>query len=538
LGLEPQAGGNLANPCYRTIAAVVLFLVTAVETPSFSAEPVQPKSSEKILFKKIGVLNPEDRTHGQYGKSIGKQVRRALASTFRFEIVPQPKLSKELPLSESDLADLGQKYKLDGLVTGIVEIKDRSLKIKLILLEARTGIPFAREFATVKDFKRPDALQRGVQTLMVKLIGRIPYRAVVTQVRDKGRTITVNAGRLHGLGKGMRLQVFRIKGVKRHPFTNEVIGVEKVSVGELIVVRADDRVSRTRPFHRKKGQAFSPGDYVVFKPSVKVQSDTASIREALLARQEREWMALEEAARKEKEKKPAPVRKFSRGELAVNIGTAWSSFRLNSDQLVFNRKISTFPLGNVSGELWVRPSWGVDADYQIGFAKLDRRGSNSTGVRTRPYWYATHLKYRHILWPDTTALELIGRAGYAWYVYRVSRTDDQFLSNTRYRGPSVGLEGRLPLTPKVTASLGVDYQPVLRVDEHPVTSGEEASSWSIGFHAEGRYHLGSGFWISIRYLFDDFIAGYSGTGTRSGGVTGTKSKDELNSVMLGLVAEF
>jgi hypothetical protein len=539
-------GRDLANYRYRIGAAVVLFLGTFIATPLFSAEPVQPQSSEKTFFKKIGVLNPEDRTHGQYGKRIGKQIRRALASTFRFEIVPQPKLSKELPLSTSDLIDLGEKFQLDGIINGIVEVKGDDLKMELTLLEAKTGVSFAIEFLFVKNFKSPDAIENGVRTIVGKLIGRIPYQAVVTAVQKNGKTVTIDAGRLHGLDNGMQLQVFRIVKVTRHPFTQEVIRVEKVNVGTFTVVRADERISMAEPLRLEKGQVISQGQFVLFKPSAKILTEMGSRKDELLAGQEREWMALEEAALKEKEKEsekekekmPVPVRKISRGELAVEAGTAWSIFRLNSDQLEFNRKISTFPLGSVSGELWVMPSLGVDAGYQIGFAKLERVGSSSMSVRIRPYWYSTHLKYRYILWPDTTHLELIGRAGYAWYTYWVSETDSQFMSNTRYRGPSMGLEGRLPLTSTITVGMGVDYQPALRVDEHPVTSGEDSTSWSIGLRAEGRYRLHSGLWLSIRYLFRDFVASYSGTGSRVGGVTGTKTRDDLSSTMLGLVAEF
>lgn len=529
----------MANHRYGIDAAVVLFFVTSIAAPSFSAATVPPPSNEKIIFKKIGLLNPEDRTRQRYAKTIGKQIRRALAGTFRFEIVPQPKLAKELPLTTPDLIDLGKKFGLDGIITGMVEVKGGDLKIDLTLLEAKTGDSFAREFVLVKNFKTPTAVEEGVRSIVRKLIGRIPYATAVTDVQNKGKTITIDAGRLNGLDEGMLLQVFRIVKVNHHPFTGEVIRVEKVTVGTLAVVRADDRISVAKPLQLEKGQAVAQGQYVVFKPSAEILSEMGSKRNELLARQEREWTAMEEAALKGKEKeKPATARKISRGELALNVGTAWSRFRFNSDQLDFNRNISTFALASASGEFWVIPSVGVDAAYQIGFAKLENIGSSPINVRARPYWYSTHLKYRFILWPGTTDFELIGRAGYAWYVYRLSETNTQFLSNTRYQGPSVGLEGRLPLTSKISARLGVDYQPVLKVNENPVTSGDNASSWSIGFHAEGRYRLGSNLWISIRYLFSDYFASYSGTGTRSGGVTGAKTKDELNGVMFGFGAEF
>jgi len=527
----------LAHPGNKIQAAAVLFFVSFIAAPAFSVDTVPPLSNENIGFKKIGLLNPEDRTNQRYTKNIGKQIRHELAAAFRFEIVPQPKLAKELPLSTQGLIDLGKKFELDGIITGMVEVVGDHLKIDLTLLEAKTGATYAREFVVVKDFNNPAAVEEGVRTIVGKLIGRIPYEAVVTGVQNNGKTITVDAGRLNGLGEGMQVQVFRIVKVNRHPFTGEVIGVEKANVGTLAVVRADDRFSVAKPLRLEKDQAVAQGQYVVFKPSAEILSEMGPKRNGLLARQEREWNDMESAASKGKEKEK-PAHKLSRGELALNAGTAWSRFRFNSDQLDFNRNVSTFALVSASGELWLIPSVGLDAGYQIGFAKLESSGGNSINVRSRPYWYSTHLKYRLVLWPGTTDLELIGSAGYAWYVYRVSETDTEFLSNTWYRGPSVGLEGRLPLTSKISARLGVDYQPNLKVDEHPVTSGDNASSWSIGLHAEGRYRLGSNLWISIRYLFNDVFASYSGTGTRSGGVTGAKTKDELNSVMVGFGAEF
>jgi len=527
----------LAHPLIRISAAFLLFVVTSVAIPSPAAEPVPPSSAEKLVFKKIGLLNPEDRTNQRYTKNIGKQIRQSLAASFRFEIVPQPKLAKKLPLPMPELVELGKKFELDGIITGKVEIEADHLKIDLSLLDAKSGNPFAREFGLVKNFKDPEAVEEGVRSLVGKLVGRIPYEALVTGVKDKGKMVTIDAGRLNGLGDGMQLQIFRIVKINRHPFTQEVIGVEKVNVGTLIVVHADDRVSVAKPLQLEKGQTVAQGQYVVFKPSAELLSEMGPKRNEMLARQEQEWAAMEAAAVKGKEEEK-PARKISRGELALYGGAAWSRFRFDSDQLVFNRNVSTFALASVSGEYWVTPSIGLDAGYQIGFAKLNNIGGTSINVRTRPYWYSANLKYRLILWPGTTDLELIGRAGYALYEYHVSETDNVYLTNTRYQGPSVGLEGRLPLGSRFSARLGVDYQPVLKVNESPVTSGDNASSWSIGLHAEGRYRLGSNFWISIRYLFNDVFASYSGTGTRSGGVTGAKTTDQLNSVMFGLGMEF
>jgi hypothetical protein len=386
----------LARPFKWINAAIVLFFVTSVAIPSFSAETVTPPPGEKIFYKRIGLLNPEDRTNQRFTKNIGKQVRQSLAAPFRFEIVPQPKLAKELPLSTPDLIDLGKKFKLDGIITGMVEIERDHLKIDLNLVEVETGNSFAREFVLVNNYKNPEAVEEGVRTLVGKLIGRIPYAAVVTGVQSKGKTITIDAGRLNGLGDGMEFPVFRIVKVNRHPFTQEVIGIEKLNVGTFVVVRADDRVSVAKPLRLEMGQTVAQGQYVVFKPSAEVLSEVGPKRNELLARQEREWTAMEAAALTAKEKEK-PARKISRGELALYGGTAWSRFRFDSDQLVFSRNVSTFALAGISGEIWVTPSIGADAGYQMGFAKLENIGTTSVNVKTRPYWYSANLKYRLIL---------------------------------------------------------------------------------------------------------------------------------------------
>jgi hypothetical protein len=90
----------------------------------------------------------------------------------------------------------------------------------------------------------------------------------------------------------------------------------------------------------------------------------------------------------------------------------------------------------------------------------------------------------------------------------------------------------------MSTGIGVDYLPALRVEEHPVSSGQDSTSHSFQFHFDWRYRLRSGLWLSVRYLLRDYIVSYSGTGSRAGGLTGAESKDELGTIMLGLMAEF
>jgi DNA-binding Lrp family transcriptional regulator len=536
----------LANTFNNIRAAVLFFFVLSIAlTPSLvRAAPLLP--IEKIYFNRIGILDPEDRSRQSIAKAIGIQIRRELAGTFRFNVVPQSKLSKELPLSTPELIKLAKQFKLDGIITGRVALAGDQLKLELSLLDGNTAMPFAREYAIIKGFKNPDVVDKNIRNIMTKLIHRIPYQATVTGIRNKGRTIVIDAGQLNGLGVGMKVRIFDIGKVKKNPFTGELIGVDQVAIGELTVIRADERVSQAKPFRLKKGRRVGVGQYVAFEPSDKVLSRIAHRREEILAVQEREWAAMDVVAQKEtarkpgapRQERPTPVPKVSRGRLELGGGWGWSEYSLNADSYDFNQKVTSFPIIRAAGEYWVIPSVGIDADYQIGFFKLESQSGGSINARARPNWITANLKFRRIFRPGRTDLQLIGRMGYMWYNYRLSETNSQMLINTRYRGPSLGLEVRLPLAVNVATAAGVDYQPVVTVSEDPATSGQDSSAWSVQLHAEMLYRLRQRLWMSVRYQFQDYKVNFSGMGTRAGGITGAKTSDALNGVTVGLILEF
>ena len=56
------------------------------------------------------------------------------------------------------------------------------------------------------------------------------------------------------LMKGARLSIFEIKGIKRHPFTNEIINIEKEDIGELTAVKVEDAVTSAKIKEIKKGK--------------------------------------------------------------------------------------------------------------------------------------------------------------------------------------------------------------------------------------------------------------------------------------------
>jgi len=356
----------------------------------------------------------------------------------------------------------------------------------------------------------------------------------------------INAGRLNGLGVGMTVRIYEIGKLNKNPFTGELIGIDEVVIGEWKVIRADDRTSMCRAVRTSKGRTVNVGQYVGFEPSEKIVSSMAATRERILAQLEREWSGMDAAAQREasqkatggKPTKQSSLPKPSRGRVEFDGGWGWSHYSLNSDSYDLNQNVSSFPVIRAAGEYWVIPSVGIDADYQIGFFKLDSQGGSSISAKARPTWITTNLMYRWFFSPGHANLELIGRAGYAWYNYHLSETNSQYLINARYRGLNLGIEVRLPISTNFSAEFGTDYQPAVAVTEEPATSGENPSAWALEAHAELLYRLDRGLWMSIRYQIENYSASFSGTGTRAGGISGAKTSDQLNNVSLGLVFQF
>src|SRR2546428_2390458 len=65
--------------------------------------------NEAFLFKKLAVLDIDDRTGKAYGEKIGKTVRTELEQMLRFDIVPSEEVRVQYPLSTKALEKISKK---------------------------------------------------------------------------------------------------------------------------------------------------------------------------------------------------------------------------------------------------------------------------------------------------------------------------------------------------------------------------------------------------------------------------------------------
>src|SRR3990172_3729533 len=154
--------------------------------------------NETFLFKKLAVLDTDDRTGKTYGEMIGKTVKSELEQMLRFDIIPPEKARVQHPLSPQSLGEISNKLQTDGFIVGRVALSHEMVNISLEILDRR-GEMVALELLAVKEQASPADFEKSVRELVVRLIRRIPYKAVITRVENG--EVTFDAGRVHGVEK-------------------------------------------------------------------------------------------------------------------------------------------------------------------------------------------------------------------------------------------------------------------------------------------------------------------------------------------------
>jgi len=489
------------------------------------------KLNDDLVFKKIAVLDLDDRTGKVYGEKIVKVVRTELEQMLRFDIVPLEEVRVQYPLSKKTLSKISKNLQLDAFIIGWVTLSDQTVTISLEILD-KNGEMFALELLAMKEHEFQVDLEKSVRELVVKLIHRIPYAGVITHVESG--MVTFDAGRIQGVEIGSKASVFEIVGMERHPFTNEVISFRREDLGEILVTQVDSLSATGKIINIKKGVKIFLHQKVDFIPSQKVIQESLFEKKELLAKRQ---LALE--SRKAEEHrlvKETPRR--SRGSLVVSPGLALNDYSFSSDQLTIKRRASPIPVVTTMGEYWFLSPIGVDVSYTASWIHFDQINGMPIDNDASPYWISAHLKYRYFFLRSLLSPEIVGSVGYRIYDFQVDQSDLNLFNNIRYRGVDIALAASYPITSRIKGILNVEYQPSLIVRENPVTSGTNPNAYAYSIGLTGYFKITDGAMLALGYYYQVYQANFSGTGTRGTGTTNAKIHDVYHGAQLSLVYEF
>jgi len=487
--------------------------------------------NEVFLFNKLVVLDTDDSTGKNYGEKIGKTLIDELAQMLRFDLIPPEKVHVQHPLSQQSLGELSEKLQADGFIVGRVAISNKMVNISLEILDRR-GEMFALELLAVKEQASPNDLEKSIRELVVRLIGRIPYKADVTRVENG--MVTFDAGRVHGVEIGSQASLFEIIGVKRHPFTNEIISFSREDIEIIQVTQVEDLSATGKIISRKKKGKINAGHKVDFIPSERLIRENRIRKNELMARIQ---SALEMSKTEEQQlTKETPGR--PRGSFAASAGFLVNDYKINSNQFNFKRDTSSpVPAIAVTGEYWVLAPIGVNVSYAASWIYFYQSG-DVPKTDASLSWLAAHLKYRHFFSSGSLSPEIIGSVGYQIYDFEVDQSDLNFFNNIKYSGIDIALAASYPMTSKIKGVLNVGYQPSLDVEENPVTSGTNPSADGYFIGLTGYFKVFYRAALALGYYYQAYHVNFSGTGTRGVGTTNAEIRDIYQGVNLRLVYEF
>ncbi|HEY4485482.1 MAG TPA: hypothetical protein VI702_04040, partial [Nitrospiria bacterium] len=299
-----------------------------------------------LVIKKVSVLDTEDRTGVGIGSRIAALLADEIDSTLRFDRIPSNRPGLRPPYADAALKQAAERYGIDAFILSAAAPQGSAVVITAVLSSGHSAGTLARESITLRDFSAPDAVEAGVRQIVSRLIGRLPYRALVTEIR--GDAVTLDAGRVHGLAAGQKVKIIEITGSKRHPFSGEHIEFQTREVAEIVLSTVGDMSSTGRTGSLAQAAAMRPNHKAVFTPSPGVLEQSIDRKRELVAWKKR----IQETPVREKTKAVEPAPGHSPFTLEAGAAAVINTYNFKSDGLDFVRKSNAYPAMEVRAVYW------------------------------------------------------------------------------------------------------------------------------------------------------------------------------------------
>ena len=446
-------------------------------------------------------------------KGIEEKFREALNRTFRLKVLPP-----------------GDRNKADGLITGSLRTSGTSLIVSVELREMTRRLPAATEVVRIEG-RGDEEIEAGLMRLARALASRLPSKGEVTQINEG--QIGIDAGGLQGVPEAGVLSIFRIKGVVRHPFTQEIVEYQKVPVAEARVTSVGEETAEARVI--RSSVPVQKGDLVTFEVSQEIANLYRMRRSHTLPRLPG-GLPPRGSVPGERGKQVAPAPGYDSGSGWAQVGWVYlkNRYRFGSNGLNFTRSVDFFPAVQADLGYWIWSRLGVGAFYQVGWIRFDNQAGIPT-VYARPSWIVPQIVVRP---PSIGPVQLKAALGYSVYSFPYIHGDRTFFVDSRMSGPLLRMDlwGRSP-----TGFLGRlvgTFEPFQRVSEHPVESGSSGRGTGYSLEARGGWVLTDHLQLEIGYRFQRYRYVFSGAGTRNSGVSDAVASEQYSGPLAAFRIEF
>jgi TolB-like protein len=246
---------------------IILFLL------ALAISSVIPASAAADYEKtKIAVLDFDLKGEGfetdDMGAIVAEWFITALVKEGRFDVIERSLLNKILEeqklgisgvVDEETATELGKLLGVKVIISGSVLRVQHILEINARIIDVETAAIIAAENVRSATAER---LQDLVVQMSVKIIKHFPLEGYVVSREPNETMIAIDLGIYAGVKTGMEFIVFKEGKVIKHPKTGEVLDVQRLNLGRVVVVNVRDKIAEAEIMEEKSPGAIQFGHRV------------------------------------------------------------------------------------------------------------------------------------------------------------------------------------------------------------------------------------------------------------------------------------
>jgi hypothetical protein len=494
-------------------------------------------TDRSITIHRVGVLPSTDNKGGLYSRYVEDKLIEKVKKSHRFDQRELKDTDGHLSIDDykenpEQIKAIGTANKVDALLAARVSKSNADLSVTLDLFLTSDGKLFAEEEAVLSESAGTSELENKTSEMYDKIIGKIPYKGLV--LSREGNRVTIDLGLQDGIKENSIVSVAQIISLRRHPKFNFVVTSEKEILGKIRVVKADATLSFGLILQEKErgvivvDSKITGLDFVTYPDSVAGSSTPEVVNDQVsFGKNPQAWVP---------KKKPG----LGRVGLELGLGSLHNAITMQTAGSI-SSDISIYPQLNLTGELWLTPSWYLSGRLEQGITSISNPlgGSTPGNLAVTNSHYSVDGGYKFFLEDDYLGPQLGVHLGIGEYSFFVDASTPTAFTSLSYYGLYVGLSGSLPVTNDKTWYIDANINRYLSpgLTESPVTSGSTYDNSATEFSIGGSHKISDLFWLTAHLDFEFYGTNYTGQGTRlSNGSpdVGMNSSHSLFTLLAGL----
>ena len=509
----------MKNAVLKSLIGLTIFIFSF---NGFSAENIEDTTQymsqydESITLNKVTYLPSVDNVNGVYAKAINERLEKLIVANHKWDFVEPPAIGPKIQPDDlinnpQNVLSFSKKLGVDGFFLSELRKDPKETKIHLYLFSAKSGA-LITEASLKRINHNTEIVQVAINSLMARVVEKVPYDALIVSRTDN--RVTINAGKVDGVQMGQNLTAIKIIGAKMHPKRKFIIKSSKVLLGQIRVVKVDDKLSfadivtETEPGVLTKNVKITGISRVSYESTPWTKQYTppeqllSENNKSVFGKDAREWVA-----------KDPPT--FGKVGANFGIGSFDNNLTLSNGQSL-DSKASTYPRVRIDGEVWITPKIYGDASFAQGIGSgTDPTSGQEISQSLTQYRFS--FGYNFILRDEFFGPKLSLDIGFSSYRMFIDTTSNTGYTTMEYRSLPIGIGGYVPINARRTWAIGgkayFHFFPSLT--ETPFSSAGESDNTinHFLFYAENKISQRLRWKVGLEFLL--LSSSFSGQGGRA-----------------------